>query len=121
MQTAQTDMTVMTTMTTNNLDETLSGPSLIIPRLYLSDYFAAADEALLVSLGITHVVSAMEWPPEYKSRTIKTLRIKVEDTFRTDILQHLDVTTAYIKAALAENETNKVLVRTLSVIATSRS
>lgn len=86
-------------------------PSQILPRLYLSSYNVATDEAQLLALGVTHVISVMEWPPQYDSDAIKTLHINVEDTFRTDILKHLDVTTAYIKEALEENETNKVLVR----------
>jgi hypothetical protein len=85
-------------------------PSLIVPRLYLSNYTVAADEEQLLALGITHVVSVLEFPPEYKGKSIKILYVKIEDSFRTDILQHLDTTTEYIKAALEENDTNKVLV-----------
>lgn len=86
-------------------------PSLILPRLYLSGYTVAANEEELITLGVTHVVSVLEFPPEYEEKGIKTLHIKIEDSFRTDILRHLDITTEFIRAALDENETNKVLVR----------
>ena len=85
-------------------------PSLILPRLYLSNYAVAADEEQLIALGITHVVSVLEIAPDYKSHSIKTLHVKLEDSCYSDILQHLDTTTKYIKTALEENETNKVLV-----------
>ena len=89
------------------------GPSLILPRLYLTNWTVASDEALLAELGVTHVVSVLEFPPEYSGAAagVRTLHVRVEDTFRTDILAHLDGTTAFIRAALEENETNKVLVR----------
>lgn len=86
-------------------------PSLILPRLFLSGYTIAAEEQELIALGITHVVSVLEFPPEYEGGSIKTLHIKIEDSFNTNILQHLDITTEFIKTALDENETNKVLVR----------
>ena len=87
-------------------------PSEILPRLFLSSYTIAADEAQLRELGITHVVSVLEFPPTYSDDApIKTLHIRIEDSFQTNILQHLDVTTAFIKDALEENEENKVLVR----------
>lgn len=85
-------------------------PSLILPRLYLTNWTVAANEALLTELGVTHVVSVLEFPPEYTG-AMKTLHVRVEDSFRTDILSHLDETTEFIRTALGENETNKVLVR----------
>ena len=85
--------------------------SLILPRLYLSNYRIAADEHELADLGITHVVSVLEVPPEYTGTEFTTLHIPVEDTMQTNILEHLPTTTAFIRAALAENEKNKVLVR----------
>lgn len=87
-------------------------PSEILPRLYLSSYTIASDEEQLLEFGITHVVSVLEYPPEYKLGKIKTLHVKIEDSFMTDILQHLDVTTEFIRNALEENESNKVLVCT---------
>lgn len=85
-------------------------PSLILPRLHLTNWTVAANEALLTELGVTHVVSVLEFPPEYAG-AIKTLHVRVEDSFRTDILSHLDETTEFIRVALDENAANKVLVR----------
>lgn len=87
-------------------------PSQILPRLYLSSYTIASNEEQLLEMGITHVVSVLEFPPEYEGDKIKTLHVKIEDSFRTNILQHLDVTTEFIKNALEESESNKVLVCT---------
>ena len=86
--------------------------SLIIPRLYLANYRIAADEEELTELGITHVVSVVEYPPDYSGdHHIKTLHIKVEDTFSSPLIDYLPSTTEFIRGALEENETNKVLVR----------
>ncbi|KAF7799690.1 hypothetical protein EIP86_010932 [Pleurotus ostreatoroseus] len=92
-----------------------SKASRILPRLYLSSYRVAASEEELDELGITHVVSVLEYPPDYSSEDkYKTLRIRIEDTLQANILEHLETTTAFIRDALAENATNKVLVRTLT-------
>ncbi|EKM50670.1 uncharacterized protein PHACADRAFT_54994, partial [Phanerochaete carnosa HHB-10118-sp] len=91
----------------------------ILPRLYLSGYSVAADEAQLLALGVTHVVSVLEIPPAYTQGALKTLHVRIEDSFRTDILQHLDGTTEFIKSALEENESNKVLVHCLMGISRS--
>ncbi|KAL4245857.1 hypothetical protein ABKN59_008805 [Abortiporus biennis] len=92
--------------------------SLIIPRLYLSNFLTARDEKQLQALGVTHVVSVLEHPPKYSSR-VKTLHIALSDTSDTNILDHLDTTTEFIRAALAENEENKVLVHCLMGISRS--
>ncbi|GLB41747.1 putative protein-tyrosine phosphatase family. Non-receptor class dual specificity subfamily protein [Lyophyllum shimeji] len=86
--------------------------SLIIPRLYLSDVFTAGDEATLTRLGITHVVSVLEYEPnipEIIPRERK-LHVRLADQSNADILSRLPETTEFITSALAENETNKVLV-----------
>lgn len=87
--------------------------SLITPRVYLSDYFTARDTDELIRLGITHVISVLEYdtdipeciPEEHK------LHLRLADSMDVDILEHLDGTTDFIISALAENEMNKVLVR----------
>lgn len=84
--------------------------SQILPRLYLSNLFTARDEEQLLSLGITHVISVIETLPKLPE-SIKVLHIPIADSMDTNILQYLDQTTAFITAALAENEHNKVLVR----------
>ncbi|OBZ72497.1 putative rhodanese domain-containing dual specificity protein phosphatase [Grifola frondosa] len=87
-------------------------PSEIIPRLYLSGVFTAGSEEQLSSLGITHIISLIEVRPPYPKSLphLKTLHIPIEDTANTNILQHLDLTTNFIRAALEESKHNVVLV-----------
>ena len=88
-----------------------SAASLILPRLYLSNLRIASDTEELTELGITHVISVLEYAPEYSDDQIKQLHINLEDTFTANILDHLQTTTEFIRSALDENPTNKVLVR----------
>ena len=86
--------------------------SLIVPRLYLSNLFTARDRRQLRELGITHVLSVMEEEPKIpQDMGLKTLHIRIHDEVGANLLGYLEETTEWIKAALAENETNKVLVR----------
>ncbi|TFY76795.1 hypothetical protein EWM64_g7219 [Hericium alpestre] len=87
--------------------------SQILPRLYLTDYFTARSEDNLKRLGITHVVSVIEHVPELPESLpeLRRIHVPVLDRPEADILGHLDATTAFIQDALAENETNKVMVR----------
>lgn len=87
--------------------------SLIVPRVYLSDYFTAQDADELVRLGITHVISAIEYEPAIPGciPEERRLHVRLPDTSSADILVYLNGTTEFITSALAENETNKVLVR----------
>lgn len=84
--------------------------SLIVPRLYLSNFLTARNERELQALGVTHVISVMEHAPKHP-RHLKTLHIPLADTSDSNILEHLDTTTDFIKSALQENEENIVLVR----------
>ncbi|KIY43098.1 phosphatases II [Fistulina hepatica ATCC 64428] len=87
-------------------------PSEILPRLFLSNYRTARDAEKLGALGITHVVSALDYtpvlpaciPPEQR------LFIRVEDVPNADILKHLAQTTAFIDDALRADSSNRVLV-----------
>ncbi|KAI0629367.1 protein-tyrosine phosphatase-like protein [Trametes polyzona] len=91
--------------------EAAQTPSEITSRLFLSGLYTAVDEAQLIAIGVTHIVSVIEHRPKYpKTLTkLKTLHIPVEDSEYADILQHLDVTSAFIKSAL-EDRRNIVLV-----------
>ncbi|KAI0831819.1 protein-tyrosine phosphatase-like protein [Trametes gibbosa] len=86
-------------------------PSEITSRLFLSGLYTAVDEEQLIAIGVTHIVSVIERRPKYpKTLTgLKTLHIPVEDSEYADILQHLDVTSAFIHSAL-EDRRNIVLV-----------
>ncbi|KAJ3772656.1 protein-tyrosine phosphatase-like protein [Lentinula raphanica] len=86
--------------------------SLIIPRLYLSDFSTVMNEDTLSNLGVTHVVSVLDWAPEFLASipTPHRLHISLSDLPTSNILPHLDTTTQFIKEALEQNETNIVLV-----------
>jgi atypical dual specificity phosphatase len=60
-------------------------------------------------LGITHMVSVMEKTPTTMPDVVRHL-VPVADSWDEDILKYLDGTTEFIRAALAENQNNKVLV-----------
>jgi atypical dual specificity phosphatase len=86
--------------------------SLILPRLYLSDYFTARDDSELARLGITHVISVIEHHPTIPDSIVDRhkLHVCIADRPDVDILLHLEETTEFIRLALAENKSNKVLV-----------
>ncbi|RDX51222.1 phosphatases II [Lentinus brumalis] len=88
----------------------ITTPSQILPRLWLSGLYTAVDEEQLIALGVTHIVSMIEYRPKYPpSLKLKKLHIPIQDVEGADILQHLDVTTAFITSAL-EDKRNTVLV-----------
>jgi len=105
---------------TSNYSDPSYGPSatLILPRLYLSDFFTARDETEMTKLGITHMVSVMENTPTTMPDVVRHL-VPIADRWNADILSHLDGTTEFIKAALAENEDNRVLVHCFQGISRS--
>ncbi|KAI1791828.1 phosphatases II [Ganoderma leucocontextum] len=82
----------------------------ILPRLWLSGLYTAVDEEQLVAIGVTHIVSILEQRPKYPAalKKLKTLHIPLQDVETADLLQHFDVTTAFIKSAL-EDKRNIVL------------
>lgn|ERR1700722_1038885 len=86
--------------------------SLILPRLYLSDYFTAQNDQVLASLEITHVVSVLEHPPTLPDSipAAHRLHIRIPDVFSANILIHFEETTEFIRRALDESESNTVLV-----------
>lgn len=63
----------------------------------------------MTKLGITHMVSVMENMPTTMPDVVRH-HVPIADKWNADILKYLDGTTDFIKAALAENENNKVLV-----------
>lgn len=86
--------------------------SLIVPRVYLSDYFTARDSEELARLGITHIISVLEYDADLSDYIpgSRKIHVKVADSPDVDILTHLPRTTEFITSALSENDTNKVLV-----------
>ena len=86
--------------------------SLITPQLYLSDYLTAENTAKLEELGITHVLSIVTTAPNLPTfiPADQRLHINIVDNINSDILKHLDRTTAFITKAISEDTKNKVLV-----------
>jgi hypothetical protein len=94
--------------------------TLILPRLYLSDFYTARDEKALANLGITHVISVIEHVPTLPELIPEDeehrLHVSIADRSDEDILTHLDTTTEFIRRALGESKSNKVLVRQVCCI-----
>jgi len=90
--------------------------SLITPQLYISDYWTAHNNAKLKELGITQVISLFaknDRVPdlqEYDIPADRRLHIDIADSHYADILKHLEMTTAFITAAIGEDKNTKVLV-----------
>src|SRR5258708_11959086 len=84
--------------------------SKIAPRLYLTCRSTARDVNQLTSLGITHVLSVLENAPTFPSTTsLRTLHVSISDYDGEDILTHLPTTTSFIRGALAESPSNRVM------------
>ncbi|KAJ3732089.1 protein-tyrosine phosphatase-like protein [Lentinula guzmanii] len=105
-------MSAWTSIAQKHSSNSVERASLIIPRLYLSDFSTAMDEEIMLKLGVTHVVSVLDWSPEFLASipAPHRLHISLRDLPTADILAHLDSTTRFVKAALEENESNVVLV-----------
>jgi len=86
--------------------------SLIVPRVYLSGYYTARDAEELSRLGITHVVSVLEYVPDIPDNIAaqNRLHVCVADQPEEYILAHFEETTEFIRSALAESKSNNVLV-----------
>jgi len=95
--------------------------SQITPRIYLSDYWSARDVGKLDSLGITHVISVVDFTPDLPDIVPQNhrLHIALADVAEAKILDHLDATTAFILKALAESNANRVLVHCMQGISRS--
>lgn len=91
----------------------------ITPRLYLTDYHTARTPDNLARLGITHVVSAIEFditgvfPPH-----IQVLHVPVHDSVGEHICRWFDPVVEFIKEAL-DKEDAKVLVHCFQGISRS--
>lgn len=98
-----------------------SDVDLITDRVYLGNWDAAVDKKVLTKLGITHVVSMVEFGPDIPDvvETANRLHIRLNDSADTNILCHLEETTNFIKTALEANKNNKVLVHCLMGISRS--
>ncbi|OJA21558.1 hypothetical protein AZE42_03247 [Rhizopogon vesiculosus] len=93
--------------------------SAITPRLYLTDYHTARTPGKLARLGVTHVVSAIDFditgmfPPQ-----VQVLHVPVRDTVEEQICEWFDCVVEFIKEALDKEDT-KVLVHCFQGISRS--
>ncbi|KAG0699916.1 protein-tyrosine phosphatase-like protein [Suillus ampliporus] len=91
----------------------------ITPRLYLTDYYTAHTPGNLARLGVTHVVSAIEFditgvfPPH-----VQVLHVPVHDSAEEQICKWFDPVVKFIKEALDKEDT-KVLVHCFQGISRS--
>ncbi|KAG9036717.1 hypothetical protein FRB95_008048 [Tulasnella sp. JGI-2019a] len=98
----------------------ISSATLILPRLYLSDFISARNEDEIHRLGITHIVTVLEsLPANTKMPDLPRHQVPVADRSDVDILKYLDGTTKFIQDALGANETNQVLVHCMQGISRS--
>jgi atypical dual specificity phosphatase len=97
----------------NHPADPIRTPDLIIPGVYLSDLHIAQDAAVATSLGITHIISVLDFVPSFphEMRNVKRMHVRLSDSFRESITPHFDDTTAFIREALEGDPQNKVLVR----------
>jgi atypical dual specificity phosphatase len=86
--------------------------SLVVPRLYLSGYQVVCDAEEMKSLGITHVISILDFEPDISDIIEKDnkLHITLSDLATEDLIQHFSRTTEFIERVLEENDTNRILV-----------
>ncbi|KAF7317893.1 hypothetical protein MKEN_00877200 [Mycena kentingensis (nom. inval.)] len=86
--------------------------SLIVPQLYLSDYWTAHDEKDILRLKVTHVVSVIDREPTLPDciPAERRLRISITDRASANISEHLSQATEFISAAINESDKNCVLV-----------
>jgi len=102
-------------------DSPIRHPDLIVPRLYLSDLHTAQDPVVATSLGITHILSVIDFVPTFpdEMQHVQKMHVRLSDNFREKITPHLDHTTTFIREALERDPENKVLVH--CVMGISRS
>lgn len=84
--------------------------SKILPRLYLSDMYTATDPITLKRLGITHVVSVVEYMWHEYPADIAHHCVPIHDNPASDIESLFDAVIAWIKRAMDAGEDSRVLV-----------
>ena len=89
----------------NNIDE-------VHERVFMSGYVAADCWETLQQCGITHVLTLTDHaPPRFEDRGIVYMVLaEIEDNNAQNVINHFMNTNAFIRAALNENPSNKVLV-----------
>lgn len=103
-------------------DATCSGPTEIVPRVYIADLTAAEDVNVLVQLGITHVLSAMRGSVSLPATVppLACLQLPLQDSPFAELAEHLPRATAFIADALADPRA-RVLVHCVQGVSRSAS
>lgn len=92
----------------------------VYPRLFQSGYAAARNLIILKALGITHILTVCPYAKPQCPTVFKYLVLdEIEDDDRQDILKLLPIGLDFIRQALTENDTNKVLVHCAAGISRS--
>ncbi|CAF0847187.1 unnamed protein product [Adineta ricciae] len=93
---------------------------LIDDRIWLGDFDAMINIIALDRLNITHILSVInsDLPTDINGKYTRK-HIRVEDVETTDLLIEFDACYDFISNALAENETNNVLIHCLAGVSRS--
>ena len=79
----------------------------------MSDRYSAESWELIKQTGITHIVSVLpkQLDAPFASKGVKYLQLDgIVDKEEQDLMPYFDQSNEFIQQAMAENETNKVLV-----------
>ena len=82
-------------------------------RIFVGGEAHAFDVNVIKDLGITHIVNTKGSEPkldEAVAKTIKYINIKIEDVENQSVIPFFDESCAFVKTALSENGSNKVLI-----------
>jgi len=74
----------------------------VLDGLYIGQVAAAADQALMLNTGITHVLSLGVWPTQLDPK-IKSLKLSIQDHPSCPIYQLLDKCADFILECLQQN------------------
>lgn len=81
----------------------------VVENLYIGSQDAAAEEEILDSKGITHIVNVGSGIPNMFEKKIKYFKVEILDTPEFDILPYIEPTSNFIDQAISK-EHGKVLV-----------
>ena len=97
----------------------------ILPNLFISSYIPAYSKSTLLSLGVTHIVSCFDEPPEFPE-DFSYLVVPVEDVVQQEIQSQFDACYMFIENALMHNGSfanhdiyNKVLIHCVAGVSRS--
>ena len=91
------------------------------PRIYMSGYAPADCWATLQRCGITHILTVTPHArPKFEDKGIVYMVIDdIQDNTQQNVINYFQQTNVFIKQALAENTTNRVLVHCAAGISRS--